>query len=206
MTVREILDFSAYCQGIGSGSGRWCSACVENFNCSAPGKSRTIISHKKPSEGQPHFDSSNTPAACWKWRVYHYSQRVLIIAALGMLLVALTPNIQVASILASFCYNIMNLFSGFLIPQPNIPKWWIWFYWICPAAWSLKGFITSQYGDIEKEIIVFGEQKAINAFLQSYYGYHHHLLGVIASVLVAVPLVFATGFAYAIAKLNFQRR
>jgi hypothetical protein len=153
------------------------------------------------------------PAIGFYWSInkvfcYTYTMfcTMLYFTYLGLLLVALTPNIQVASILASFCYNIMNLFSGFLIPQPNIPKWWIWFYWICPAAWSLQGFITSQYGDIEKEIIVFGEQKAINAFLESYYGYHHHLLGVIASVLVAVPLVFATGFAYAIAKLNFQRR
>ncbi|KAH7833611.1 hypothetical protein Vadar_008066 [Vaccinium darrowii] len=140
------------------------------------------------------------------WYTYTMFCTMLYFTYLGMLLVALTPNIQVASILASFCYNIMNLFSGFLIPQPNIPKWWIWFYWICPAAWSQQGFVTSQYGDIEKEIIVFGEQKAINAFLKGYYGYHHHLLGVVASVLVAFPLIFATGFAYAIAKLNFQRR
>lgn len=74
-------------------------------------------------------------------------------------------------------------------------------------AWSLQGLLTSQYGDIEKEVTIFGEQKAINAFLQSYYGYHnHHLLGVVALVISAFPLVFATGFAYAIAKLNFQRR
>lgn len=88
----------------------------------------------------------------------------------------------------------------------NIPKWLVWFYWICPMSWSLEGILTSQYGDIEREISAFGEQKALNAFLESYYGYHLHHSSVAALVLFAFPLVFATCFAYAIAKLNFQRR
>ena len=88
----------------------------------------------------------------------------------------------------------------------KIPKWWVWCYWVCPTAWSLKGLLTSEYGDIDKEIIVFGEQKAINAFLRSYFGYRHDELGVVAAILFAFPLIFASVFAYAMAKLNFQRR
>ncbi|XP_058179423.1 pleiotropic drug resistance protein 3-like [Rhododendron vialii] len=140
------------------------------------------------------------------WYMYVMFCTMLYFTYIGMLLVASTPKVQLASILASFCYTMTNLFAGFLVPGPNIPKWWVWFYWICPMSWSLEGILTSQYGDIEREISAFGEQKALNAFLESYYGYHHHHLGVAALVLFAFPLVFATCFAYAIAKLNFQRR
>ncbi|PQQ06733.1 pleiotropic drug resistance protein 3 [Prunus yedoensis var. nudiflora] len=62
----------------------------------------------------------------------------------------------------------------------KIPVWWVWGYWICPLAWSLKGALTSQYGDVEKEIVVHGEQRTISAFLGSIYGYNYDDLGVVA--------------------------
>ncbi|KAJ7970940.1 Pleiotropic drug resistance transporter [Quillaja saponaria] len=140
------------------------------------------------------------------WYFYIMFCTLLYFNYFGMLLAALTPTYQCASVLAAFTYTLLNLFSGFLIPGPKIPKWWVWGYWICPTAWSLKGLFTSQYGDIEKEITVYGEHKAINAFLQSYYGYNHDDLGFVAVILLAYPLVFTSAFAYGIAKLNFQRR
>ncbi|KAM1239414.1 hypothetical protein TB2_044981 [Malus domestica] len=140
------------------------------------------------------------------WYFYTMFCTLLCFNFFGMLLVSLTPTFQVASVLASFCYTMINLFSGFLIPGPKIPVWWIWGYWICPLAWSLKGFLTSQYGDLEKEIVVRGEQKAIGAFLESIYGYNYNDLGVVAAVLFAFPLVFALAFAGATEKLYFQRR
>ncbi|KAK2970228.1 hypothetical protein RJ640_021664, partial [Escallonia rubra] len=87
----------------------------------------------------------------------------------------------------------------------RIPKWWVWCYWICPTAWSLRGLLTSQYGDIDKEIIVFGERKAINSFLQSYFGFRRDFQGVVALLLIAFPLVSVFCFTYSMAKLNFQR-
>ncbi|KAG8477556.1 hypothetical protein CXB51_030215 [Gossypium anomalum] len=111
-----------------------------------------------------------------------------------------------ATIFASLCYTLFSLFSGYLIPGPQFPKWWVWGYWISPTSWSLKGLLTSQYGDIEEEIMAFGEQKALNTFLDSQYGYKHRDLPIIAVVLLAFPLVFASVFTYGIAKLNYQRR
>ncbi|KAE9446705.1 hypothetical protein C3L33_21392, partial [Rhododendron williamsianum] len=52
----------------------------------------------------------------------------------------------------------------------QIPKWWIWMYYLAPTSWTLKGLLTSQYGDIEKEILVFGETKTVSAFLTDYFG------------------------------------
>ena len=54
--------------------------------------------------------------------------------------------------------------------------------------------------------MVHGEHKAINAFIQSYFGYYYDNLDYVAIVLLAIPLVTAFAFACAIAKLNFERR
>ncbi|KAK1591855.1 hypothetical protein Q3G72_014681 [Acer saccharum] len=88
----------------------------------------------------------------------------------------------------------------------HIPKWWLWLYYICPTSWALNGMLTSQYGDIKKEISVFGETKTVATFLEDYFGFHHNFLGVVAVVLIVFPIVFASLFAYFIGKLNFQKR
>lgn len=66
--------------------------------------------------------------------------------------------------------------------------------------------LTAQYGDIQNEILAFGETKTVAAFLEDYFGFHYNLLGLVAVVLILLPIVFAALFAYFIGKLNFQRR
>ncbi|CAL8079445.1 unnamed protein product [Prunus armeniaca] len=140
------------------------------------------------------------------WSFYGMFCTLLSFNYLGMLLVSLTPNVQVASIVASSAYTMLNLFSGFVIPRPQIPKWWLWLYYICPTSWALNGMLTAQYGDIQNEILAFGETKTVAAFLEDYFGFHYNLLGLVAVVLILLPIVFASLFAYFIGKLNFQRR
>ncbi|XP_030477545.1 pleiotropic drug resistance protein 3-like isoform X2 [Syzygium oleosum] len=140
------------------------------------------------------------------WYFYVMFCSLLSFNYLGMLLVSLTPNFMVAAILQSAFYSNFNLFAGFLIPKPRIPKWWIWLYYMCPTSWALNGLLTSQYGDIDKDITVFGETKTVAAFLKDYFGFHHDQLYVVAIVLAAFPLLLATLFAYCIGRFNFQRR
>ncbi|PIN15399.1 Transporter, ABC superfamily (Breast cancer resistance protein) [Handroanthus impetiginosus] len=140
------------------------------------------------------------------WYFYTMFCTLLYFTYFGMMLVSITPNSQIASTSQSAFYTMMNLFAGFLIPHPQIPKWWIWFYYVVPTSWSLNGMLTSQFGDIEKEIIVFGETKTIVDFLRDYFGYRHDRLPIVAIVLLLYPIVFASIFAYSIAKLNFQKR
>ncbi|KAF3958942.1 hypothetical protein CMV_016199 [Castanea mollissima] len=140
------------------------------------------------------------------WYFYATFCTLLYYVYLGMLLVSMSKSIDVASILAAAIYTILNIFSGFLMPGPKIPKWWVWCYWICPTAWSLNGLLTSQYGDIKKEILIFGELKTVGSFLEDYYGFQHDQLGLVAFVLIAYPIIYASLFAYCIGKLSFQRR
>ncbi|XP_024044579.1 pleiotropic drug resistance protein 3 [Citrus clementina] len=140
------------------------------------------------------------------WSFYGMFCNLLYFNYMGMLIVSLTPNIQVASILASSFYSMLNLFCGFTIPKPQIPKWWTWAYYLCPTSWVLKGMLSSQYGDIDKEISAFGKAKTVSAFLDDYFGFDHDFLGVVGIVLIIFPILFASLFAYFIGELNFQRR
>ncbi|KAI8531760.1 hypothetical protein RHMOL_Rhmol11G0160500 [Rhododendron molle] len=140
------------------------------------------------------------------WYFYAMFCTLLYFTYVGMLLIAMTPSFPVAAILQSLFYVMFNLFSGFLIPLPQIPKWWVWMYYLTPTSWTLRGMLTSQYGDIQKNITVFGETKTVSAFLRDYFGYHHDELPIAGVVLIMYPIIFASLFAFCIEKLNFQRR
>ncbi|VAI16419.1 unnamed protein product [Triticum turgidum subsp. durum] len=146
-------------------------------------------------------------AAKFFWFMYTMLCTLLYFVYLGMLMVSLTPNIQVASILASMFYTLQNLMSGFIVPAPQIPKWWIWLYYISPMSWTLNVFFTTQFGDHnDRMIVVFGETKSVAAFMTDYFGLRRDLLPLGAVVLAAFPVLFAGLFGYNISKLNFQRR
>ncbi|XP_023641554.1 ABC transporter G family member 29 [Capsella rubella] len=152
---------------------------------------------------------------CFEWTVAKFSWfffvsfiSFLYFTYYGMMTVALTPNQQVAAVFAGAFYGLFNLFSGFLIPRPRIPKWWIWYYWICPVAWTVYGLIVSQYGDVEDTIKVPGmaTDPTIKWYIESNYGYDADFMVPIATVLVGFTLFFAFMFAFGIRTLNFQQR
>lgn len=52
------------------------------------------------------------------WYFYVTFSTLLYFTYQGMLIVSLSPDMKVASILAVATYTILSLFSGFLIPGP----------------------------------------------------------------------------------------
>jgi len=46
----------------------------------------------------------------------------------------------------------------------------------------------------------------VNVFVENYFGFKHSWLGVVAAVVMAFTIFFASLFGFAIMKLNFQRR
>lgn len=79
-------------------------------------------------------------------------------------------------------------------------------YYLIPTSWSLNGLLTSQYGDIDKEIEIYGEVKTVAHFIKDYFGFHHDQLALVAVVLIAFPLAYCSIFAYCIGRLNYQKR
>ncbi len=57
-------------------------------------------------------------AAKFFWFLFVLYFSLISFTFYGMMMVALTPNSQLAQIVASFFYSLFNLFSGFLIAKP----------------------------------------------------------------------------------------
>lgn len=147
-------------------------------------------------------------AAKFFWYFYILYISLLIYTFYGMMMVALTPNFILASIVSAFFYTLFNLFTGFLIPRPDIPPWWIWYYWFCPLAWTIYGLVASQFGDISEELFVVGDTDptTVSDYLRHNFGFRHDFLSAVGPVLFLWMLLFAGVFILAIKFLNFQRR
>ncbi|XP_062163334.1 pleiotropic drug resistance protein 1-like [Alnus glutinosa] len=137
------------------------------------------------------------------WYLFFMYFTMVYFTFYGMMTMALTPNYNIAAIVSTAFYGIWHLFSGFIVPHTRIPIWWRWYYWGCPVAWTLYGLVASQYGDVE-DVLESGE--TVKDFVRSYFGYRHDFLGVVATVIVWIPLFFAFIFALSIKAFNFQTR
>ncbi|KAK6942636.1 ABC-2 type transporter [Dillenia turbinata] len=125
----------------------------------------------------------------------------------GMMVVALTPGHQIAAIVMSFFLSFWNLFSGFLIPKPQIPVWWSWYYWASPVAWTLYGLVTSQVGDKNAPLEIPGAgTMSVKTFLKEYLSFDYDFLPAVVGAHIGFVLLFFFVFAYGIKFLNFQRR
>ena len=100
----------------------------------------------------------------------------------------------------------MFIGSSFSLDMQRIPGWWIWFYYICPVAWTLRGIITSQLGDVQTRIVGPGFDGTVQEFLEESLGFKQGTAGVTVAVLVCFSLFFFAIYATSIKVINFQRR
>ncbi|KAL3528819.1 hypothetical protein ACH5RR_008141 [Cinchona calisaya] len=143
-------------------------------------------------------------AAKFLWYLFFMYFTLLYFTFYGMMTVAVTPNHNIAAIVASAFYAGWNLFSGFIVPRPRIPIWWRWYYWGCPVAWTLYGLIASQWADVK--VPLEGTDELVQDFLRRYFGFGHDFIGVVAGVVLGITVLFAFVFAFSIKAFNFQRR
>ncbi|KAJ8767837.1 hypothetical protein K2173_020777 [Erythroxylum novogranatense] len=125
----------------------------------------------------------------------------------GMMVVSLTPSVQIAAIVMAFFVSIWNLFCGFFIPWPMIPNWWRWYYWCNPISWTIYGIVTSQVGDSQQllQIPGFGDVPLV-LFLKAYFGYDYQFLHTVVIANAFWLLLFSLIFALGIKFFNFQKR
>ncbi|KAJ7568416.1 hypothetical protein O6H91_01G032000 [Diphasiastrum complanatum] len=146
-------------------------------------------------------------AAKFFWFFFFMYTTFLYFTYYGMMAVAFTPNEEYSAVISAAFYASWNLFSGFLIPRPEIPIWWRWNYWATPVAWTLYGLIASQLGDFETPLTTpDGTETTVKEFLKSYFGFHHDFLGAVAGVHIGMVIGFAVVFALCIKHFNFQKR
>ncbi|KAL3698092.1 hypothetical protein R1sor_012168 [Riccia sorocarpa] len=143
------------------------------------------------------------------WFLYFLYFTVLFFTYYGMVAVGLTANQQIASIVATLLYVFLNIFSGFLLPYSRIPVYWKWMYWCTLTSYTLIGSITPQFEDIHNPLQSSGVNVtgvAVDQCMDDSFGFRTSLLPLAAVMMVVFPVLAASVFICAIAKLNFQRR
>ncbi|XP_057980716.1 pleiotropic drug resistance protein 2-like [Malania oleifera] len=141
------------------------------------------------------------------WFYYYLLMCFIYFVMYGMMVVALTPGLEVAAVVTTFFISFWNLFSGFLIPRMQIPVWWRWYYWASPLAWTIYGLITSQVGDKNVELEIPGAGNLpLKTFLKGSFGFDYDFLPAVAVAHIGWVILFFFVFAYGIKFLNFQRR
>ncbi|KAF6262509.1 ATP-binding cassette transporter [Scenedesmus sp. NREL 46B-D3] len=112
-----------------------------------------------------HFELS---AAKFWWYILFTFLTLLFFTYYGMMSVAISANIQLASIMSSSVYSLWFLLAGFFIPYAAMPAWWAWYYWLNPLSYMLYGIITSQLGDVTSTISVApGQTATVQELLRS---------------------------------------
>ncbi|KAH0772358.1 hypothetical protein KY290_016339 [Solanum tuberosum] len=124
----------------------------------------------------------------------------------GMMIVGLTPTQHLAAIISSAIFSLWNLMSGFLVPKPSIPGWWIWFYYINPVAWTVRGIISSQLGDVETRITGPGFDGTVKNYLEVRLGFGPGMIWWSAVMLTGFCFLFFAIYAASVKRLNFQKR
>ncbi|XP_057868467.2 ABC transporter G family member 39 [Cryptomeria japonica] len=140
------------------------------------------------------------------WFLFFMYFTLLYFTFFGMVTVAMTPNFHVAAIISSAFYSTWNLFCGFMIPRPKMPVWWRWYNWASPVSWTFYGLVASQLADVDTEMVTADGKVMVSEFIRNYLGMRHDFLGIVALVIVCIPIGFALLFGLAIKNLNFQRR
>lgn len=73
-------------------------------------------------------------------------------------------------------------------------------------AWTLRGIISSQLGDVEEIITGTGFQGTVKEYLEVSLGFGPGWIGWSALILIGFCLLFFTVFALSVKVLNFQKR
>ncbi|RLN35818.1 hypothetical protein C2845_PM03G28940 [Panicum miliaceum] len=131
------------------------------------------------------------------WFVLYMRLSFIDFTLYGMMVVALTPNEEIAGALSFCIYMIWNIFAGFIVPRKMMPIWWRWMYWADPAAWTIYGLMSSQLGDRVELIRVPG---------QPYLGLQEDHFTLVTTLHIALSTLFGVVFCLGIKYLKFQRR
>ncbi|KAG0455117.1 hypothetical protein HPP92_024409 [Vanilla planifolia] len=94
----------------------------------------------------------------------------------GMLAMALSPNMQAATILSSSFFILFTLLSGFIIPKPEVQHGGHGSIGLS-TTWTLQGLIVTQYGS------GFGDQQ-IRDYVLKHFGYKEDFNGIMIAVLL----------------------
>lgn len=73
--------------------------------------------------------------------------------------------------------TIWNLFCGFVVPFPAMPRGWKWLNRLAPTTWVLYALSASQLGHSNQPLIQpSGEITTVSQFLETFFGYRYDFI------------------------------
>ena len=88
-----------------------------------------------------------------------------------------------------------------------MPKWYAWYYYINPFAYSLQGIVLSQLGDVEDQVALpDGTTVSVRDALAAVFGYHYSFLGYNVLIMIGFCAAFAIAGLVCLQTLNLKSR
>lgn len=102
---------------------------------------------------------------------------------------------------------IFQIFNGFMLPYPSIPRGWKWLNRCSPSTWILYALAVNQLGNRDDNVTSFdGSEETIHDFVRGYFGYKYefrwYAVLIVAAYLVAFRIIAMLALKY----MSFQRR
>jgi len=126
---------------------------------------------------------------------------VILMTLWGQFIAVVFPSVEMAQPIGSLFVSLWNTFSGFMVPKNQIPKFWIWLYYLSPFRYSLNAIGASQFyceGENCPTIsATLGSQHVSNiplwSYIQSTYNFDYEQRWLDVGVLI----IFIVGFRVA---------
>ena len=81
----------------------------------------------------------------------------------GMVMVCVTPNVEMGVTIGSMSIGFWFILSGFLIPRPAMPAWWAWAYYLVPVSWEVYAIVAAQLGDKARGLLACAQPSCMHA-------------------------------------------
>eukprot|EP00164_Ancoracysta_twista_P000277 GFYU01000392.1.p1 GENE.GFYU01000392.1~~GFYU01000392.1.p1 ORF type:complete len:1408 (-),score=377.02 GFYU01000392.1:90-4313(-) len=134
---------------------------------------------------------------------------------LGQLIAVLSPSAEVAGIVGPGITAMWTLFAGFMIPEPDIPVWYIWMHWLAAPKYLIESMAVSQFdcdGGVDAGCTTMTKAFAGEAtktqieFLNDQFGFVRDRVWMDIGVLIAFTVVFRVCTFYALKYVNHLKR
>mmetsp|Transcript_17709 Transcript_17709/g.49550 ORF Transcript_17709/g.49550 Transcript_17709/m.49550 type:complete len:1558 (-) Transcript_17709:317-4990(-) len=149
------------------------------------------------------FEFSNARFAYW---IVMYICSLSCFTFFGQLLVYITPSPMLAQILSGAFNFFWNIFSGFSLPYDQMPVYLAWINRISPTTWVIYGLVTSQLGDNDTPMDLYGQTVLVSDFLENVFSYYYDFRWYCILIVAAFAIGFMLVSSLALMKLNFNVR
>lgn len=149
-----------------------------------------------------HFDP--TPAKFFYYLIM-FLETITFYSVFGQFLVYMTPSAGIAQVLGGALNFLFNIFNGFVITYPDMPKGWRWFNRVAPSTWILYGLATSQLTSDEK-ISYNGKLTTITEFMEERFGFYTYMQWWCLLIVLAYIVFLRITSILALRYWNFLRR